>query len=613
MAKEKAPIDYERSVGLFFNPTKFSILRVDGEFINKIKPQLIENFVYVFPDPNEYGDVVNLSNTKRENPFNFYFDNSSYKNISSSSSRNTVKSNERSHYFHSYQSLENRRIDIKNDGLYANSISQLINHGSINKIETDIYGNEYIQLIPNKGIIRNSADIELIDDLDFKSGDTLPVSENQFDVVEPLSGFHNKINSFKQIYVKDAITQSIQPLSSSNFNAIYNKFSFNKTLFNELTGKGILDINVYEDTYSIDLSSFSIIDVFGYDGNYIELSNSPLIIDKDLTQPNLAYITKDCYNDGSIYKFNISLSGAIDSNLFRYELYKFDTNKKTIDQIKEIDKTSNLLGNEDGLHGIIGVDGIGIGIEPALYPFNFNNPPESFNIVEIVNSDLKYNSYDNSYILITTFKNQYDSIVIHYFNYKIIDNKISIVNNELYSNYNNSVINTNRNKIISIANTSGIFSFLSGSGNLTLPGITFPSSNTTSTITIAYSGSVNINFKLDNIVQSSNGLSLYKAEVDYGDNIKETIYSNFRPSTNTLKLSNFNHDYTSFNDSISSTGSIKFYYENGFTSTVNLEVYKILSDISPLDLKVISGQKTNENNLTLNMVDKNNTLYNFIG
>jgi hypothetical protein len=42
-------------------------------------------------------------------------------------------------------------------------------------------------------------------------------------------------------------------------------------------------------------------------------------------------------------------------------------------------------------------------------------------------------------------------------------------------------------------------------------------------------------------------------------------------------------------------------------------VYKILSDISPLDLKVISGQKTNENNLTLNMVDKNNTLYNFIG
>ena len=118
---------------------------------------------------------------------------------------------------------------------------------------------------------------------------------------------------------------------------------------------------------------------------------------------------------------------------------------------------------------------------------------------------------------------------------------------------------------------------------------------------------------MDNIVQSSNGLSLYKAEVDYGDNIKETIYSNFRPETNTLELSNFNHNYTSFNDSISSTGSIKFYYENGFTSTVNLEAVKILNDISPLDLKVISGQKTNENKLILNMVDKNNTLYNFIG
>ncbi|MAK56594.1 MAG: hypothetical protein CML17_12250 [Pusillimonas sp.] len=592
MAKEKAPIDYERNVGLFFNPTKFSILKVDGEFINKLKPQLIENFVYVFPDPNQYGDVVNLSNTKRDNPFNFYFDKNSYKNISSSSSRNNVKSNERSHYFHSYQSLENKRIDIKNDGKYANSINHIVNHGSINKIETDIYGNEYIQLIPNKGVIRNLDDIEIITDSSFKSGNTLSIHENRYNYIEPLSGFHNKINSFKQIYIKDAITQNIEPLSSSNFNTIYNKFSYNKTLFHELTGDGILDINVYEDTYSIDLSSFSIVDVFDYDGNYIELSNSPLIIEKDLTYRNVSFITKDCYNNGSIFKFNISLSGNSSSNIFKYELYKFDTDKKTINEVSTLNTESSTF---------------------FIDTFNFNHPTENINIVEIVNSDLKYNSYDNSYILITTFKNQYKSIVIHYFNYKIIDNKISPINNNLYSNFNNSTIINNRNRVIDTANRSGVFSFLSGSGNLTLPGITFPSSNTTSTVTFAYSGSVNINFKMDNIVQSSNGLSLYKAEVDYGDNTKETIYSNFRPETNTLELSNFNHNYTSFNDSISSTGSIKFYYENGFTSTVNLEAVKILNDISPLDLKVISGQKTNENKLILNMVDKNNTLYNFIG
>ena len=141
MAKETLPGGFERDIGLFFNPTKFSILKVDGEFIRKIKSKLIDNYVYVFPDPDQYGDIINLSNTKRENPFNFYFDQSSYKNISSSSSRNTVKANERNHYFHSYQSLENKRINITNDGKFSNSITDLVNYGSVDKIETDIYGN----------------------------------------------------------------------------------------------------------------------------------------------------------------------------------------------------------------------------------------------------------------------------------------------------------------------------------------------------------------------------------------------------------------------------------------------------------------------------------------
>ena len=197
MGKEKIPSGFERDIGLFFNPTKFSILKVDGEYIRKIKSKLIDNYVYVFPDPDQYGDVINLSNTKRDNPFNFYFDNNSYKNISSSSSRNIVKANERNHYFHSYQSLENKRININNSGEFPDSVTDLINYGSVDKIETDIYGNEYIQVIPNRGVIRNTADIDIIQNAAFESGNTIDISENRYGVVEKLSGFSDKINSLK--------------------------------------------------------------------------------------------------------------------------------------------------------------------------------------------------------------------------------------------------------------------------------------------------------------------------------------------------------------------------------------------------------------------------------
>jgi hypothetical protein len=601
-AKEKQPDSYERSIGLFFNPTKFSILKVDGEFINKIKPELNENFVYIFPDPSEYGDVVNLSNTKRDNPFNFFFDLNTYKNISSSSSRNTVKADERNHYFHAYQSLENRRIDITNEGKFSDSITDLVNFGSIDKIETDIYGNEYIQLIPNKGVILNTESKTIIQDAAFDTGNTIDISENRYGNVEKLSGCFDKINGYKKIFVKDVIDKKLKPLSGSNFNIIYDKFSFNNTLYSQITGSDILDLNVYEDTFSIDLSSFSIVDAFKYNGNYLQQTNSPLIIEKDNTRPDFSYITKDCYNNNSIYKFNISLSGLSSSNTFLYELYKFDTQKKTIDEIS----TRNT--------------------ETSTYfidTFDFSHYSKSITINKIINSDLKYNSLDDSYILTTTFNNTNNSIVIHILNYKIINNKINIVNNDLFSNAtNNDALTALRAQVKASATQSNpssptdpadrFFNFLNGSGDCVLPSLSFPATSFLRTITLTYSGVTNINFDLSAVSQNNgSGVSLYKADVDYGDNVNETLYSKFQ-SDGTLKLDNFSHRYNSFNDAVSTTGSIKFYYENGNVTIVSLRVVKLIDDIEPLKLKAINGQKSNLGEFTLNLIDKNNTLYNFI-
>jgi len=597
MAKEKEPSGYERSVGLFFNPTKFSILKVDGEYIRRIKKQLIDNYVYVFPDPAEYGDVVNLSNTKRKNPFNFYFDSNTYKNISSSSSRNTVKSDERNHYFHSYQSLENKRIDITNGGKFSNTLNDLINYGSVDKIQTDIYGNEYIQIIPNLGVIRNTADIDIINNSTFKSGNTIDITQNRYGDIDPLSGLHDKNFSYKNIFIKDVVTKELKPLSGSSFNVIYDKFSSNNTLYNQITGSNILDINIYEDTFSLDLSTFTVVDSFKYDKKYIGQTSSPLILKKDLIHPNFAFITKDCYNNNSVYKFNISLSGVSTSNTFIYELYKYDTSRKIIDEISTVNtETSSYF----------------------LNTFNFNYSGGGITINKLVNSDLKYNSLDDSYILTTTYTNTNNSIVIHYFNYKIINNKISIIKNDLFSNLNNSSITAVTNQVkaeaqrTSTANSS-FFNFLTGSGDCVLPSLSFPAASFFRTVTLTYSGDgTDINFDLKNVTQNSSGKSLYKAEIDFGDNTNKTIYSKFQSSDNTLILDNFTHIYNSFSSAVSSTGSIKFYYENGKITTVNLRIVKLISDISPLQLKAINGQKTNNGNFILNLIDKNNTLYNFL-
>ena len=152
---------------------------------------------------------------------------------------------------------------------------------------------------------------------------------------------------------------------------------------------------------------------------------------------------------------------------------------------------------------------------------------------------------------------------------------------------------------------------LSGNNDINFPTISFPTTNSTTSLTIAYSGTVDANFVFDNVVQNSSGLSLYKADFNFGDGTTQTRYSSFL-SSGELKLENFSHNYTSFNNSLSTTGSVIFYYENGKTATVNLTLFKIITNHNTLNLKTLNGQKTNSDNYVCNLVDKNNTIYNFI-
>jgi hypothetical protein len=362
-------------------------------------------------------------------------------------------------------------------------------------------------------------------------------------------------------------------------------------LYNEILENKITDINVYENTISIDLSSFSIIDTFDYNGNYIENASSPLIIEKDNT--SISFITPDCYHNNSIYKFNINLNNFNNpyNNSFYFELFKYDTQKKIIEEVS----TRN---NETSSY--------------FIESFTFDN---QIKFRKIINSTLTYNSYDNSFLLTSTFTrenifNSKDSLVLHYFNFKIVNNKIVQIKNILYTNYNDNSIPDDIKTVTTEANNPATINLLNGN-DITIPAIPFPSSDTSTSLTIAYSGNINANFILDQVVQNSSGLSLYKAEIDYGDGTTETHFSKFL-SSGDLKLENFSHLYTSFNDSINSTGSLNFYYENGKKATVNLTIFKLITNIETLNIKSINSQKTNQDKFICNIIDKDHTIYNLI-
>ena len=428
-------------------------------------------------------------------------------------------------------------------------------------------------------------------DSSFQSGKTIDITDNRYGIVDKLSGYSDKINTLKQVYIKDSITKNFTTLSASSFDKVYNKFKSNSTIFSQITSSKIIDLNVYNNTFSMDLLNYSIVDSFLYDTDYIEQINSPLIIEKDTKYPKLAFITKDCFNNGSIYKFNISLSGE---KTFLYELFKYDTNKRILEEISTRNtETSTYFMNS----------------------FNFAGDG-SIRFGKLINSELNYNSYSDSYILTTLFTRigypKQDTILLHYYNFKIINNKIKPIKNNIYTDLN---INSNENLLqffLARSKDEGTFNFLTGGDDLLVPTLSYPEDQGSSyTITLAYSGERNINFDLTNVPQTSAGQSLYKAEVDFGDGIVNTLYSVFQ-SDDTLKLENFNHRYTSFNSSISAPGSIKFYYENGNTTNVNLIILKLNPSIAAFSFKSINGQKINSGNFTLNFIDKNNTLYNLI-
>ena len=407
--------EFDRQFGLFYKPTNFSILRVDGSYFAKLKTD-IEPGLYVYPDPDNYGDIVGTSTRIRKNPYNFFFDQSSYKNASSSSGRNTVKSNKRSHYFHSYTSHQQNRSSNENTNASFNTrYTDVVDFGTIRKVDSDIYGNEFIVYVKDSSAIKN-IDTEIgryFEPSPFKSGETLYTTKNRYGEVVSSAD----VIDVKNIYINNVKDGTFLPLSASKFITIIDKYKSNSKLYGELIDS-ILDINLYDDTFSIKTLSYNVIDKYIFDGEFKSSTLAPMVMERDEIFSNFSYITDDLKVGNDIIKCNISLVPSFSSynNCFYYEFYLYNLNKNRPNVVVDR-RVVNLDYYED------------------LTKFDIDVKLMSLN-----GANLSYNSKQDLYNLVINYNDYNKNIYIHTLNFKLKNNGIEIVRNYLYQpvNYNHT-------------------------------------------------------------------------------------------------------------------------------------------------------------------------------
>ena len=134
-----------RDLGLFFKPDTNGIFQLNSNnFTYSVdETKLEEDKVYIFPDPNVYGNVS--VNSQEIYPLIFIHDyTKDVKGISSGFASGDPKINNYEQTFSPYFAKDQSiNISSENNDSYKLNFSDLYNRGYITKVQYDIYGNEY--------------------------------------------------------------------------------------------------------------------------------------------------------------------------------------------------------------------------------------------------------------------------------------------------------------------------------------------------------------------------------------------------------------------------------------------------------------------------------------
>ena len=135
-----------KDIGLFFTPNKIGLFKLNVDKSEHVidTNQLEDNQIYIYPDPNSYGNVS--TNPQSAYPISFKFDyRDGIRNISSGIAGGDPYVTNEHQTFNGYNTKERRsnNLEFFNDNGIKFNFSDLYNQGFLQKVQYDIYGNEY--------------------------------------------------------------------------------------------------------------------------------------------------------------------------------------------------------------------------------------------------------------------------------------------------------------------------------------------------------------------------------------------------------------------------------------------------------------------------------------
>ena len=414
---------YERDVGLFFKPTHQSILQLQTPFSYQLKTDIKPDIIYIFPNPNEYGNIVGMSKTDHETPYSFIQQGELIqKNISSNNAIGNSFVTKNDFTFESYHSSEQNSVKSVAEELY--------NTGVINSYVSDIFGNIYIGLKQQnspyiKNFYQNNIDNNVITyglssvaDTQYVENIKSLINTGTFTGTQSVSSsgdstqintIYNTRNSTGKFLVYNVLKNTISPLSSE-YTAIITKL---QTEIPELIC-GMFSYEVYATTFVITTSAHTVIDKINYsDGIFYDSLTVPLIL-----QNTVNYKCSNVYLvNNNIFVAKVSLTDSIttsgyNSREFILSLKSYDTNNGIITPYT-FSPTS------------------------STYSYNLNLSSYDFNtLVNVTNVSLIYNKKQSLFNIVITLKDLNNNLFLHSLFLRISNNVVTLVKQNIFRSLN---------------------------------------------------------------------------------------------------------------------------------------------------------------------------------
>lgn len=402
--EEESELISARKLGLFFAPDKQSILHfsapVKRYVINYSKLQA--NKLYIFPDPNRYGNTSTLTDSVDLNSPLIHIEDytSTINNQSLYSVEGDINSSPYDQSFYSYFSRnQTAPLEI---GYDLTSINDL---GLLTQYATDIYGNQYglfknvrrkqILVAPiteNYDYFEETFDGEtIIVDNAWLNSECIPdyyaytvydngpiiVSGTEYSntgVVVLTGDFFDEKYAPGRLYVRDILSTNIDSLTGA-LSPIINKY---KQSIQQELDTNLRDFNIYNDIIYFRTENFLVIDRIGYtnkivyagtNNTYVELLSSTI------SNVSVPFFLED--NDYCIIASVEIVDSHSNDSFIAPTIYKVDYKTLTKETIYTPDSNLHLFANT----------------LPVAY-------------TKIGKVNLIYNSRNNVYAIVTTVEDQ---------------------------------------------------------------------------------------------------------------------------------------------------------------------------------------------------------------